>query len=58
LKAGNNTVRIEVSSSLRNQMRALGYPNLPSASTVAGAVASYGLQGEATLETYTIAECR
>ncbi|MET7991891.1 glycosyl hydrolase [Amycolatopsis sp. NPDC005232] len=55
LKAGTNTVRIEVSSSLRNQMRALGYPDLPAASTVAGAVASYGLQGNVSLETFTIA---
>jgi hypothetical protein len=57
LKAGTNTVQIEVSSSLRNQMRALGYPNLPNANTVAGAVASYGLQGNVTLETYTVAQC-
>jgi hypothetical protein len=55
LKAGTNTIQIEVSSSLRNQMRALGYPNLPDASTVAGAVASYGLQGNVTLDTYTVA---
>jgi hypothetical protein len=55
LKAGTNTVQIEVSSSLRNQMRALGYPNLPDASTVAGAVASYGLQGNVTLDTYSVA---
>ncbi|WP_326565655.1 glycosyl hydrolase [Amycolatopsis rhabdoformis] len=55
LKAGTNTVRIEVASTLRNQMRALGYPNLPAANTVAGAVASYGLQGNVSLETFTIA---
>jgi hypothetical protein len=57
LNAGNNTVRIQVASSLRNQMRALGYPNLPAPSTVAGAVASYGLQGNVTLETYTVVQC-
>ncbi|MEV0068116.1 glycosyl hydrolase [Amycolatopsis sp. NPDC050768] len=55
LKAGTNAIKIEVSSSLRNQMRALGYPNLPAANTVAGAVASYGLQGNVSLETFTIA---
>jgi hypothetical protein len=55
LQAGTNTVRIEVSSSLRNQMRALGYPDLPKANTVPGAVASYGLQGDVTLHTYTVA---
>ncbi|WP_438302440.1 glycosyl hydrolase [Streptomyces sp. HUAS TT11] len=55
LKPGTNTLQIEVSSSLRNQMRTLGYPNLPNANTVAGAVASYGLQGDVSLETYTIA---
>lgn len=55
LKPGANTVQIEVSSSLRNQMRALGYPDLPDANTVAGAVASYGLQGNVSLETYTVA---
>jgi hypothetical protein len=55
LQAGTNTVQIEVSSSLRNQMRALGYPDLPKANTVAGAVASYGLQGDVTLHTYTVA---
>ncbi|WIX83485.1 hypothetical protein QRX50_23365 [Amycolatopsis carbonis] len=55
LKAGTNTIKIEVSSSLRNQMRALGYPNLPAANTVAGAVASYGLQGNVSLETFTVA---
>ncbi|MFI6345861.1 glycosyl hydrolase [Streptomyces sp. NPDC050560] len=55
LKAGVNTLQIEVSSSLRNQMRALGYPDLPDADTVEGAVASYGLQGDVSLETYTVA---
>ncbi|MEU4670977.1 glycosyl hydrolase [Amycolatopsis sp. NPDC023774] len=55
LKAGTNTIKIEVSSSLRNQMRALGYPNLPAANSVAGAVASYGLQGNVSLETFTVA---
>jgi alpha-L-rhamnosidase/TAT (twin-arginine translocation) pathway signal sequence len=55
LQAGTNTVRIEVASTLRNQMRALGYPNLPNPNTVAGAVASYGLQGGVSLETYTVA---
>lgn len=54
LKAGTNTIKLEVSSSLRNQMRALGYPNLPAANTVAGAVAPYGLQGTITLETFAI----
>jgi hypothetical protein len=54
LKAGTNTIKIEVSSSLRNQMRALGYPNLPAANTAAGAVASYGLQGDVSLETFTV----
>jgi hypothetical protein len=57
LKAGTNTVQIQVSSSLRNQMRALGYPNLPAANTVAGAVAAYGLQGKVTLDTYTVVLC-
>ncbi|MGW4488523.1 glycosyl hydrolase [Amycolatopsis sp. NPDC004368] len=55
LKPGTNTVRIEVASSLRNQMRALGYPDLPAATTVAGAVAAYGLQGTVTLDTFTTA---
>ncbi|MGI5518229.1 glycosyl hydrolase 2 galactose-binding domain-containing protein [Streptomyces sp. CA-106131] len=55
LKPGTNTLKIEVASSLRNQMRALGYPNLPAANTTAGAVASYGLQGNITLQTYTVA---
>lgn len=55
LKPGTNTVQIQVASSLRNQMRALGYPDLPAANTVEGAVASYGLQGNVSLDTYTIA---
>ncbi|HZC70572.1 MAG TPA: glycosyl hydrolase [Jatrophihabitans sp.] len=55
LKPGTNTIQIQVASSLRNQMRALGYPNLPDPSTVAGAVAPYGLQGNVSLDTYTVA---
>ncbi len=55
LKPGTNTLHIEVSSSLRNQMRSLGYPNLPEATTIAGAVAAYGLQGDISLTTYTVA---
>ncbi|MFI5615713.1 glycosyl hydrolase 2 galactose-binding domain-containing protein, partial [Amycolatopsis sp. NPDC051903] len=55
LKPGTNTLKIEVSSSLRNQMRTLGYPNLPAPTTTAGAIASYGLQGNITLDTFTLA---
>ncbi|TCC50406.1 twin-arginine translocation signal domain-containing protein [Kribbella pittospori] len=55
LKAGSNTVKIEVASSLRNQMLARGYPDLLTTDARAGSVASYGLQGNVSLDTYTVA---
>lgn len=55
LQPGENTITIEVSTTLRNRLIAMGYSRMEAAHTMP---ADYGMMGDVALVTYTIAEAK